>query len=121
MSDITNAGAIAAAVALQATTLGASAYIGVGDSNTAFTPAQTDLQAATNKLRKQVTVSAVAGNVVQLTTSFITSEANFAWNEVGVFTAGNGGTMHVRKVVGLPTKTSSETWTIEVDVAYSAG
>ncbi|MEN8197867.1 MAG: hypothetical protein ABFS30_15355, partial [Pseudomonadota bacterium] len=30
----------------------ANAHIGVGDSSTAFAKAQTDLQAATNKLRK---------------------------------------------------------------------
>lgn len=121
MSDITNAGAVAAAVALQGTTLGSGAYIGVGDSNTASNPAMTDLQAATNKLRKQVTSSSIATNVIALTTSFGTSEANFAWNEVGVFTSGSGGTMHVRKVVNLPTKTSAESWSIEVDITYSAG
>jgi hypothetical protein len=122
MSDLTIAGATAAAVALNATTFSAAAaYLGVGDSATAFSSSQTDLQAATNKLRKAVTTATVASNVLSFTATFGTTEGNFTWNEVGVFSASSGGTMLVRKLPGITTKTSAESWTLQIDVTFTPG
>lgn len=90
----------------------ANAYIGAGDSSTAFAAAQTDLQAATNKLRKAMdsTYPQRSTNVVTFRSTFGTSDANWAWNEWGVFNASAAGTMLMRKVESLGTKTNTQTW-----------
>jgi hypothetical protein len=90
----------------------ANAHLGVGDSSAAFDVSQTDLQAASNKLRKAMdaTYPSRSGNVVTYRATFGTSEANFAWNEVGVFNAVSGGQMLSRLVSALGTKTSSASW-----------
>lgn len=99
----------------------ANAYIGVGDSTTAFAATQTDLQAATNKLRKAMdaTYPTVAANVITFRSTFATGDANFAWNEWGVFNAASGGTMLNRKVESLGTKTSAQTWQFTVQITLA--
>jgi hypothetical protein len=91
----------------------ANAFIGVGDSSTAVTVTQTDLQAATNKLRKgqDATYPQRAANVLTFRSTFGSAEANFAWLEWGIFNASSGGVMLNRKVESLGTKTTG-TWTI---------
>lgn len=99
----------------------ANSYIGVGDSSTAHAFTQTDLQAATNKLRKAMDASypQVAANVLTFRSTFGTSEANFAWNEWGVFNAAAAGTMMNRKVESLGTKTSAQSWQLTVTITHS--
>ena len=98
----------------------ANAYIGVGDSTTAHAFTQTDLQAATNKFRKAMdaTYPQVAANVITYRATFGTSEANFAWQEWGVFNASSAGTMMNRKVESLGTKTSSQSWQFTVTITH---
>lgn len=114
---LTNAGATLIASALLGDGLvailnNANAFLGVGDSNTAFATSQTDLQAASNKLRKvmDATYPQRSGAVLTLRSTFSTSEANFAWQEWAVFNASSGSTMFSRKVESLGTKTSSQSW-----------
>jgi len=97
-------------------------HLGVGDSSTAFAIGQTDLVAATNKLRKIVTSVAESGGVITAVTSFGTSEANFEWYEWGSFNAPSGGTMYQRKVESpsLGTKTSAQVWTITATLTHTA-
>ena len=99
----------------------ANAYIGVGDSTTAFSAAHTDLQAASNKMRKAMdaTYPQVATNVLTFRSTFATGDANFAWQEWGVFNASSGGTMMNRKVESLGTKTSAQSWQITVTITHS--
>ena len=102
----------------------ANAHIGVGDSSTAAAAGQTDLQAATNKLRKSMEASfPTSGSSQQMVwkSKFTTSEANFAWNEFGVFNASSAGTMLNRKVFSPSpgTKTSAEEWTLTVTVTLA--
>lgn len=97
-----------------------NAYLGVGDSSSAVAATQTDLQAATNKLRVAMeatypthtdgTTSAAASAVWK--SSFSTSQANWAWNEIALFNGSSGGRMLNRKLVSLGTKTSADTWTL---------
>lgn len=96
----------------------ANARIGVGDSATAYAATQTDLQAATNKLRKGMDASfpTVATNVLTFRATFGTAEANFAWQEWGVFNAAAAGTMLCRKVESLGTKTSAQSWQMTATV-----
>lgn len=98
----------------------AQAAIGVGDSTTAAAATQTDLQATTNKLRKAMdatyplhTDGTVAGSATcTFRSTFGTADANWAWQEWGVFNSPTNGTgrMLNRKVESLGTKTSSASW-----------
>jgi hypothetical protein len=101
----------------------ANSYIGVGDSTTAFAAAQTDLQAATNKFRKAMdaTYPSGAANVITFRSTFGTADANYAWQEWGVFNNGtNGsGTMLNRKVESLGTKTNTQTWQFTVTLTFT--
>jgi hypothetical protein len=123
---ITNAGAILAAIALMndsATFLNSSnSHIGVGDSNTAFSAAQTDLQAASNKLRKAMESGYPTRSSGALTfrSLFGTSDANWAWNEWGIFNASSSGTMFSRKVESLGTKTNTQSWQLTATVTLAA-
>jgi hypothetical protein len=123
---LTNAGAILAAQCLMndsATFLNSSnAHLGVGDSSTAFAAAQTDLQAASNKLRKGMEASypTRSSGAMTLRSLFGTSEANFAWAEWGSFNANSGGTMFTRKVEALGTKTSAQSWQLTATITLAA-
>lgn len=97
----------------------ANAYIGVGNGNAAFSAAQTDLQGASkqrNAMEASFPDQSQGANVLRFKSSFGTSEANFAWEEWGVFNAAAGGTMMNRKVESLGTKSSSQTWEFTVDI-----
>lgn len=95
----------------------ANARLGVGDSATAWATNQTDLQAATNKLRKGMNATYPTGTgtkTITFQSDFTTGEANWVWNEWGIFNAASGATsMLSRKVEGLGTKASG-TWTLTV-------
>lgn len=91
----------------------ANSMIGVGDAVTAFAANQTDLQAASNKLRvaMDATYPTRATNVLTFRSTFSTAQANWAWNEWGIFNAASGATsMLSRKQEALGTKPSSQTW-----------
>lgn len=123
---ITNAGATLAAQCLMndsATFLNnANAYLGVGDSTTAFSAAHTDLQASSNKLRKAMdaTYPQRASNVLTFRSTFGTSDANYAWQEWAVFNASSSGTMFSRKVESLGTKSGSQTWILTATITVAA-
>lgn len=99
-----------------------NARLGVGDSSAAYAASQTDLQASTNKFRKLVSgAPGVASNVITFVATFATGEANFAWNEIGVFntaTANQG--MLCRVVQSLGTKSSGD-WTLTHTVTVTVG
>lgn len=99
----------------------ANSYIGVGDSSTAFSAAQTDLVAASNKLRKAMdaTYPSGASNVITFRSTFATGDANWAWNEWGIFNASSAGTMLSRKVESLGTKTNTQTWQFTTTLTFT--
>lgn len=101
----------------------ANAHLGAGDSATAFASGQTDLQAASNKFRQAMEASypQLATNVLTFRSLFATGNANFAWNEWGVFNASSAGTMLCRKVESLGTKTSAQSWQLTVDITVVIG
>lgn len=98
----------------------ANAYIAVGDSTTAFSSAQTDLQ-GTNKTRKAMdaTFPTRASAAMTFQSTFATADANYTWNEWGVANASAAGNMMNRKVENLGTKTSSATWQFSVTITLS--
>jgi hypothetical protein len=109
-----------------------NAYIGVGDTVTAEAATQTELQAAaaaTNRFYKvmNATYPIRTNQSVDFRSDFLTSEANFAWQEwtiaAGATTASGGGfltgTINLnRKVQSLGTKTTG-TWTMTGTVTIS--
>jgi hypothetical protein len=101
----------------------ANAKIGAGDSTTAFAAGQTDLQAATNKFRQgmEATYPQRSANVLTFRALFATGDANYAWQEWGVFNAASAGTMMCRKVESLGTKTSAQSWQMTATITINAG
>jgi len=106
----------------------ANARIGVGDSTTVVAATQNDLSAAANKLRNIMDATyplhtdgvVTASQIITYRSSFATAEANWIWNEWGVF---NGLTLATsrmlnRKVEPLGTKVSG-TWTLTVDITIA--
>jgi hypothetical protein len=108
--------------------------IGVGDSSTAYSAAQTDLQAASNKYYQQWTSApSVSTASLIFVSTFGTSVANFAWNEYGVvipnttttYTSGTSKqasyVMLNRKAGAslLGTKTSAQSWVFTVTLTLS--
>lgn len=100
-----------------------NAYIGVGDSTTAFSADQTDLQAASNKVRVGMdsTYPTISTNVLTFQSTFGTGVGNFDWKEWAVFNASSSGTMLCRKVEDNGTKTSGQTWVFQVQLTISIG
>lgn len=111
-------------------------FMGVGDSSTAAAAGQTDLQAATGATHRQwnamdATYPQLSGTSLIFRSTFATTEANFAWNEVaielddGVVSPGTAalstGTqkMFNRKVVSAGTKTSAQTWVATLTVTIT--
>ena len=99
----------------------ANAYTGVGDSTTGSSVGQTDLQAATNKLRKAMnaTYPALSAPTIQFQSTFGSSEGNYVWNEVGIFNAAAAGTMLNRAVQSLGTKTSGSSWSLTTTLQFA--
>lgn len=100
----------------------ANARIGVGNGNTAFAVSQTDLQGS-SKLRKGMDSGypTITAPKVTFKSTFNQSEANFAWNEWGIFNAATGGVMLNRVVESNGTKQSNQTWILEVEITFAIG
>ena len=100
----------------------ANAYLGVGDSSTAESAAHTALQAASNKTYVGMSASYPqrASQTVTWRAAFGSGSANYAWNEFAIFNASaGGGTMLNRKVSSQGTKSSGQTWTLDLAVTIS--
>ncbi len=101
----------------------ANAHLGVGDDNTAFAKGQTDLQAASNKFRRPQEASfpdvPSAVNIITFRSLFGTGEANFDWQEWGIFNQLAGGTMLSRKVESLGVKTSAQSFQLTVTITVN--
>jgi hypothetical protein len=99
-----------------------NAYLGVGDSNTAAAAGQTDLQAASNKLRVAMNGGYPTYGTSQVAvwqSDFTSAQANYAWEEFAVFNASSGGTMLNRKTSAQGTKTSGQTWRLTLTITLS--
>lgn len=103
----------------------ANAHLGVGISNTAAVATQTDLQGAskfrmpmdsTYPAHTDATTSGAATITFQGTAS--SGQANFAWEEWGLFNGSSGGRMLNRRVVSLGTKATGS-WTLQVTLTLA--
>jgi len=100
-----------------------NAYLGSGDDDAAFNVSQTDLQASSNKLRKgmEATYPQRTDNVLTFRSLFGTSDANWSWEEWGVFSASTSGVMLSRKAESLGSKTSAQSWLLTAELTVSIG
>ena len=98
-------------------TLGYAKSIGVGDSTTAAAVGQTDLQASSNKVWKDITDS--TGRVFISPTLFLSvdfgySEAIWTWNELGLRDAQGSPVLWARQIDASPlVKTTSKRAIVE--------
>lgn len=91
----------------------------VGDGTTAVSAGQTDLQGS-NKFRKVFdALPTVSGNQLQCVTTYLTSEANFHWQEAGLANSASGATLVNRFLQDFGTKTSSLQWILTITVTLS--
>ena len=99
----------------------ANARIGVGDSSTAAAIGQTDLVAATNKVRvaMDATFPSRSGTTISFKSTFGSAVANWVWNEWAIFNAASAGTMLNRKVESLGTKASGSSWVLTCTIVVS--
>ena len=97
-----------------------NARIGVGNG-TGGDAASTDLTGA-SKFRKGMedTYPQRSTNVLTFRSSYGDAEANFAWEEWGIFNHADAGTMLSRKVENKGTK-SGGTWNFTVEVTVNIG
>lgn len=104
-----------------ATFTNAEAQIGIGDSSTAAAAGQTDLQAATNKTYKAMDATfppAAASQATSFKSTFITTDANYAWQEF-VVRRSTGTLCLDRGVSSMGTKTSAGTWVPTVTISIA--
>ena len=100
----------------------ANARLGVGNGSNVFAVSQTDLQ-GTSKLRKAMDSGypTVTTPTITFKSTFQPDEANFPWNEWGIFNAATGGVMLNRVVESNGTKQDNQTWVLEVAVTFTVG
>lgn len=110
-----------------------NARIAVGDSSTAPADTQTNVQAASNKLANAMdatyplhtdTTGTAGSKSIAYRATFITTDANFAWNEWGLLNGvlGGGNTRMLNRAAGaglLGTKTSAATWVFTVTLSLA--
>jgi hypothetical protein len=91
----------------------ANAYIGVGNSNVAADPSQTDLQGASKTYKSMDASYPTYGSSQKGTfrSTFGTGDANHAWEEITVANGSSGSAKNMnRKVQAMGTKISDYTW-----------
>lgn len=100
----------------------ANARLCVGNGNTAFAGAQTDLVGASTT-RRPMDVGfpdfTQGSNITRFRSTFGTGDANHTWEEWGVANAAATGVLLNRKVESLGTKTSAQTWELTADLTFN--
>ena len=110
-----------------------NARLAVGDSSTAFTDTQTNVQAAINKLANAMdatyplhtdSTGTAGSKSISFRSTFATTDANFAWNEWALINGALGGanTRMLNRAAGaglLGTKTSAATWVLTATLSLA--
>lgn len=103
-----------------------AAYFVVGNSTATHATNQTWMQGASSTMKAMdSTYPSRATNVITFRSTFSTAEANFAWNEWGIWnsTSTTDATANLlnRKVEdpSLGTKTSAQSWQITADITIT--
>lgn len=98
-----------------------NAYIGVGNSTTAFAVGQTDLQGASKHRELVDTAPVNSTNVLTFVATFESGDAVFDWEEFGIFNHASAGDMLCRKVADHGTKASGDVWEFTVAITVTVG
>lgn len=100
----------------------ANARVGVGNGTTTFAIGQTDLQGASKQRNGMMaTYPTRAGAAMTFRSQFASSEANFDWEEWGVFNSPTANVgMLQRLVQNNGTKTSGQVWEFQVTLTVTA-
>jgi hypothetical protein len=98
----------------------ANAQLGVGNSTTAVSASQTDLQGGANTAWTGMDSGypSIAGQTVTFKGTFGDSVANFAWNEWGIRNGSGANENLNRKVVSLGTKAGG-VWSLTTSISIS--
>jgi hypothetical protein len=99
-----------------------NAYIGVGDSDAAADPLQTDLQGASKTYKAMDASYPTYGSSQKGTwrSTFGSGDANYAWKEITVANGSSGAAKNMnRKVQAMGTKTSDYTWITTLENSLS--
>lgn len=94
-------------------------YMCVGDSATAASVGQTDLQGASKYRQIFDAIPTVSTNTLQAVATIGVSNGNFHWQEAGLANASSGATLINRFVQDFGTKTGSDQWILTVTVTLS--
>jgi len=90
-----------------------NAYLGVGDSSTAFAAGQTDLQGANKKrVGQETSYPTRSTTAITWKASFGADDGNWNWLENAVFNAASAGEMLARDVEDLGTKVQGTVWVL---------
>jgi hypothetical protein len=100
----------------------ANSYIGVGNSNTSFDPAQTDL-VGSSKIRTSMLTGYPKKDISDPNTLIYKGEytglqANFSWLEWGIFNSDNLMLLRVVEDIGI--KREGSTWIFEVFITFES-
>jgi hypothetical protein len=95
-----------------------NAQLGVGDSTTAESASQTDLQASTNKTWVGMNATYPSRSSQTLSWQADHTSSNYAWQEVACRNGASALNLLNRKVTSLGTKTTG-TWTLTLTIAFS--
>ncbi|MMZ45256.1 hypothetical protein D3C76_334170 [compost metagenome] len=101
----------------------ANSHIGVGNGTGAFDATQTDL-AGTSFVRKGMEAGypkTMGDSIIAFRATFEANEANFPWEEWGVFNAAEQGVMLNREVEYNGTKLEGQLWILQVELDVQVG
>tara|TARA_Y100000758_G_C16028180_1_gene413661 strand:+ start:468 stop:965 length:498 start_codon:yes stop_codon:yes gene_type:complete len=99
-----------------------NSYIGVGDSTTAASAAQTGLSASSNKSYKgqESGYPTRTSQTMTWRSVWASGEGNFAWNEWTIANGNSDSSTNLnRKVAALGTKASGSSWTLTVTITVA--
>lgn len=96
-----------------------NAYIGVGTSATLVSASQTNLLGTAVRKPMDTGYPTVSANTMTFRATYATGDANFSWQEWGIFNAAAGGTMMNRVTQDNGTKAATETKQVTVTMTLS--
>jgi hypothetical protein len=93
-----------------------NAYLGVGDSTTAAVATQTALQASTNKTYVAMNggYPSVSAQTATWQSTFTSGQAQYGWNEFGLFNAAAGGGTMLNRLVSAQGTKGAATWVLSL-------
>jgi hypothetical protein len=118
-ASTTGAAAVAAAIVGESFVPfnAAAAHLGIGSDSTAVDVAQTDLlDAGAVRLPMESGYPQRSGGVLTFRALAGAAEANFHWQEFGIFNAASGGVMLKRMLRDFGEKSAGQIWALQIQL-----